>query len=341
MVQYRYAKNTDEKTVDAKSLRGIEHSGPYHCLGCGNELIAKVNGEIQRPHFAHKSRVECSQETYLHRAAKLLFYETYKKCIEEDEPFIIKIKHTKRCRRFEGVIGESCFIDTSSKEYNLVDYYQEINLEKKDGEFIPDVMLYSTSNPDNKIYVEIAVTHFMSEGKQNSGHKVIEIPISSEDDFSVISSKIITEKNAMFIGFVSATEAVTSAECECADKEYHGFFVMDTGACFLKNMTLSDLVSFRARNKGVVHSLLAPSTFSKNRTVSEFYNEGGGVFYESVLWAAENGLRVKNCFVCRYSGISYDRVAGRPVYCKYLKKAVKSNEAASCNAYRMDLSGKR
>ena len=64
MVRYQYAKNEHGEIVKAVDLVGIEDKAKYICIGCDNPLIAKVNGKINKPHFAHKTVLECNGETY-------------------------------------------------------------------------------------------------------------------------------------------------------------------------------------------------------------------------------------------------------------------------------------
>jgi hypothetical protein len=43
----------------------------YRCPSCCSEILLK-KGQVRVPHFAHKSGVSCSEETVIHRTAKLL-----------------------------------------------------------------------------------------------------------------------------------------------------------------------------------------------------------------------------------------------------------------------------
>ena len=65
MARYQYAKDQLGQVVRAIDLIGKEQQSDFTCLGCDNILIAKVNGKIKQPHFAHKSIQECTGETYL------------------------------------------------------------------------------------------------------------------------------------------------------------------------------------------------------------------------------------------------------------------------------------
>ncbi|WOQ36168.1 competence protein CoiA family protein [Acinetobacter soli] len=55
MAKYQFAIDESGKTVNALDLAGRQISSKYIFLGCDNELIAKVNGQVKKPHFAHKT----------------------------------------------------------------------------------------------------------------------------------------------------------------------------------------------------------------------------------------------------------------------------------------------
>ena len=76
MAKYLYAlEKATDLVVSAESLAGSEVLKKYQCIGCEGELIAKVNGAVMQPHFAHKAAQECSGETYLHKLGKKIFFE--------------------------------------------------------------------------------------------------------------------------------------------------------------------------------------------------------------------------------------------------------------------------
>ncbi|MDO2952641.1 hypothetical protein M8826_11065, partial [Aeromonas simiae] len=130
-----------------------------------------------------------------------------------------------------------CDIGATKKTFDLTDYFHSIKMEKRDGHFIPDLTLCSTTRTAEKIYIEIAVTHFMSEEKEYSGAKIIEIPLESELDIEKITRAHLTPKDAMFIGFSQSTTAVTDSECSCANRYFYGFFVFLSGKSILLHRT--------------------------------------------------------------------------------------------------------
>lgn len=147
------------QVVRAIDLIGKEQQSDFTCLGCDNILIAKVNGKIKQPHFAHKSIQECTGETYLHRLGKQVFFEVYQKCLEENEPFYITFHVSKKCNKFKRSIRKNCDLGFIEKKFDLTEYFSIIEVEKKEENFIPDLLLSRANFPEENIYIEIAVTH--------------------------------------------------------------------------------------------------------------------------------------------------------------------------------------
>jgi competence CoiA-like predicted nuclease len=85
MIQYRYAKTEKNEQVDIETLD--KKQGKYYCIGCRNEMIAHF-WDKKGHHFQHKADYTCSLETYLHKLAKSVFLDNFKKCQYTGEPFL-------------------------------------------------------------------------------------------------------------------------------------------------------------------------------------------------------------------------------------------------------------
>ena len=335
MAKYKFALNSKNQTISADDIAHKPVDDIYHCLGCGNELTAKVNGHTKQPHFAHKIQIECSGETYLHNLGKQTFYQTYVRCLEDNEPFNISLISTKVCRKYKPLLLTNCELGNTEKTYDLTDYYREIKIEKKDGNFIPDVTLCSSSNPAEKIYIEIAVTHFMSEEKESSGNRIIEIPLDDESDVEKISKAHLTSKDAMFIGFNQSTTAIADNECTCSNKKYYAFFVFTSGKAILQYSSLAAHYDYMNRNKGtIIYSNIIKDHKSKDDEIFNSTEHNGILFIEQVKLADERGIKIKNCFLCRYQGENWDYDRQYPIFCRGKKIKCQSNQAAKCDWYK-------
>ncbi|MEJ1382054.1 MAG: competence protein CoiA family protein [Candidatus Sedimenticola sp. (ex Thyasira tokunagai)] len=117
MVKYRYAKDESDGIVSAETLRGKNFIGEYTCIGCNKELIAKVNGKIMKPHFAHKADMGCNSETYLHILGKNIFYNTYLECVENNKSFTIELEHEQICSHYKDILANECDIGTKIQKH--------------------------------------------------------------------------------------------------------------------------------------------------------------------------------------------------------------------------------
>lgn len=212
--EFLFAFDENQNLVDVNDLeREQRRKTIYTCIGCNTELIPAL-GKIKKKHFRHK-HIACSGETYLHKLAKEIFYQTYKSCLENNVPFEIEIEQVYRCTK------RSCKI-TDYIAYNLTEYYDGIKVEHKDGNFIPDLLLiHKDKNKSNeKIYIEIKVTHGVSQEKLNSKNKIIEIPISSEDDIQKMKvtklSELNNNLNIKFFNFKREIKGIEKFRCFCS-----------------------------------------------------------------------------------------------------------------------------
>ena len=337
MAKYLYAlEKATDLVVSAESLAGSEVLKKYQCIGCEGELIAKVNGAVMQPHFAHKAAQECSGETYLHKLGKKIFFETYQRCLLENKPFLMKLQFQKTCHKFPELVIKTCNLGKYNKikSFDLTQYYSEIEMEKRDDSFIPDLLLKSTKYPEEKIYIEIAVTHFLSIEKKQSGKRIIEIPIETENDVHTISDAELSAKNALFLGFNLVSEAITDEECLCASRNFFAFYVYQSGKAYLEVSTLSNI---QANLKRLTNKIIYSNILEIDDGNELMHSGSGGVFIDQVYKAFDRNIRIKNCFLCRYKGENRDVMSNLPIYCKGKKMKCESNFAAECDWYKPEI----
>ena len=204
MIKYKYALNDVNEIIDIDNV-DKETAFHYLCISCGQQLIPKIGIKRQR-HFAHKvNTVSCSKETYLHKLSKEKLYRYLRSCIENNIPFHIKYNRDI-CLYFDDIICNSC---KSQKKYNLLGYYQNVDLEKPSDNFIPDILLES-KHKKNQLFIEIAVSHKSSQKKKEQ-NKVIEILIENEQDiFDIIRNGI--NENDERISLINFNRSITQSE---------------------------------------------------------------------------------------------------------------------------------
>lgn len=335
MPQYRFGRDSDNNIVDALLLPADRSllEDTYLCIGCGQPLIAKVKGEERVKHFAHKPGAECNPETYLHRLAKLTFYTVYQECLDQGRPFEVELTYQQVCSKYAQVTGFRCPVGTVTKAHDLTAYYTGIALEERDGSFIPDLLLFNRERPEIKIYVEVAVTHFLSEKKIRSDERIIEIPINTEEDIEEIQSCRLTEESASFVNFKRETEAVADAACTCRNKMFYCLFVYESGKSYMERGMLDDiLVKYRQfKDKLSYIHMVQPKEWE-----SEYFDGGGYLYVRLIREARRRGFHIQNCYVCRYHGDNWRELSNDSIFCKFLKKTCGSNEAVDCQYFRFD-----
>jgi len=338
MVEFLYAQTADGTVVDADTLaqRGLADADTFFCIACDHPLIPKVKGTQRRPHFAHHPGTTCNPETYLHRLGKQLFADVFNECVEKGEPFFIELTHPSVCRKFEDILGSPCNLEKSlTNTYDLTHFYNEVRLEKRQGEFIPDLLLFNRERLERRLFIEIVVTHFLSEKKERSSERIIEIPLESEADLEKIRCRRLTSKTARFLNFVTEDETVTDSDCACTTRLAQAFIIYDSGRCILKTEPLGVIGARRVRQGGKIEyfRILHVQDLPRSGDLP-YMPSGSNAFQEGVKRARADGFPLKNCYLCKYHGNSRKGDPDSPVYCKCFKKDCNSNAAVDCEAFR-------
>lgn len=318
-IKYRYALSISGRVVDVFTLTPSDRRD-YTCIACGRPL-RPVMGEIRQKHFRHKEEVVCSSETYLHKLGKMLFYQVYQECLATKTPFEIEYGRPRACVACSDY--GPCEFGRDMVKYDLTQGFSHISLETPDNAFIPDLLLQNERG--DKLYVEIAVTHFATESKRASGARIIELAIAEETDLQLIATRLLSECDAhvKFFNFrVQVQEGNFSKACK---KRVNLFFLWPSGKSVIELMTA---IQCKERIQG------PQSFYYKIVPVAHHL-----MYMEAVERAHLQGFKVKSCFLCRYHAKpstwqwSQDE---RPIFCKFLKKSCSSNDAAECQYYRPD-----
>lgn len=320
-IKYRYALNLEDAIVDIRAVeRMSEHT--YKCISCGGDMIPVI-GEKRRRHFRHKVVTEsCSLETYLHKCSKYLFRDVYQNCLTEGIPFEIQFYRPRICKCCTNI--EPCAMQNVLFNADITKHFKYVDLESKDGQFIPDLLL--SSDASQKVYVEIAVKHFSSSSKLSSENKIIEIKIENEDDLSLIRSCRMSENDSRieFINFErKAIVGNYSSECQ---KIVPLFILNPNGSSTTKIV------------KWYEYEKMIQEEKSYCKVID---HKSAGIYKRELEKAHLEGLKIRNCFLCRYHGKPTARQreeTDNSIFCKFLKSLFTSNEAVKCKFYRADQS---
>ena len=333
MPQYRYAYDSLGSLVDVIELSPDRSKldQQYICIGCGEPLTAKTKGQKKEKHFSHKvENASCTRETYLHKLGKQAFFDVYSQCLEAHVPFTIILSHPLHCSTYKTLLGDICSQETTKQVHLLTQYYDQIKLEKRDGQFIPDVIIFNKIDTTKKVYVEIAVTHFLSTEKLSSNNRIIEIPIQTETDVEKIRTHCLTSADAKFLNFDPKIIHITRKdECECAKHDHYCLYIYKSGKSFLQHASLAAIEAEKSKLAG---SLIYSDVFLS--PLSHYPIDDGHVFVRLLENAFRSGVRVRNCFLCKYVGENWDESSNAAVYCKFLRKPFGSNQAVGCKYFR-------
>lgn len=337
-IKYRYALNQNNNTVDVFQLdKTTIKEQLYTCLGCGNQLIPVLGKQVQK-HFRHKHQGDCCPETYLHKLAKQKFFDIYSNCINNNIPFLINFHQEHHCKDLHHIYSKTCKVKCELKSFNLVKYFNQIYLEKKEGSFIPDLLLVSKTG--EKLFLEIAVTHYSSEEKLKSNYRIIELEITNEDDTEIINSKKLTEGGKVkFINFNSIVEYSCQKKCKfklgssCEIKNDY-FVIYQNGSSKLLKTTLSRVESMYLF-KTIKYKRLVPFNTSFDDPTCNFREE---VYKDLVVDSYFKKLGIKNCLLCRYhrNNIDFETQLQKPIRCNIFKRNFDFNKAAYCQYYLAD-----
>jgi hypothetical protein len=307
-IKYRYAADENGTVVEIESDRVIR-SRDYTCLSCNN-ILRPVLGEVNQKHYRHMVHVACSYETYLHNLAKRIFFQTYTDCLTSGRPYNFEYKIARHCTYCKH---GPCHVGTTSKETDLTRYFKEIFIEMRDGEFIPDILL---RNGKESLYVEIAVTHYLEELKENSGVRIIEITINVEQDVDVVRSVVLSEHDRRVCTYNFRSKPVTGNFKNECKKTMDCFILFGSG-------------------KSIVNSIPAwkYENLCSEGTYVELVNSlGPEAYIDKVAELFKLGKNIKNCWLCVFHCLHYRSYES---YCKVLKNQIQnSNQAVECAKYK-------
>jgi len=285
-LKYKYALDENGSLITIENVDPVSHLGRrFKCLSCGNEMEA-VMGE-ERRYFRHVRGATCSEETYLHKLAKLLLEDKFK----NSDSFVIKFQQEVPC-----IEQNQCKVSDpdickgeSVMEFDLKKYYNQCAQEKEVQGFVADVLLYNDQKlAQEPVLIEICVSHPCSDEKIHSGLKIIEIQICSEEDISYCISHPLTDHNATFYNF----KAASIKPRQLSAGRFTRFVLFQSGAAWVNNLDCPftcEQRHIRRRNNSVLE-LNFPTDV----------NLLSGAYQYGLAYARKKGIDVRNCNLCKF-----------------------------------------
>jgi hypothetical protein len=163
------------------------------CPGCGERMIAK-KGEVMQAHFAHASGSQCANgyESALHLAVKQIIFDMkfftlpecnftiYKGMQDKLHQHYSELDPRKKYKSFEEFENNNKDILAFAHIPSIKCSFEQVDLEVSQGNIRPDIIC---TLGGKKLYVEVAVTHFVDDVKMAKLHargiSTLEIDVSS------------------------------------------------------------------------------------------------------------------------------------------------------------------
>lgn len=334
--KYHFAYDEDDGFVDIETVSEEDRkSHRYHCISCGAEMIAKL-GKKNIHHFAHKGGDDsCNTETYLHKLGKYLLWRKF----EESGEFLIKYGRTSKCSRYD-----TCDL---CKEYectrhldtpiDLKRYFDTCTEEQAIDDFRADLLLSdSTGRHNDKILLEIRVSHECTEEKKLSGNRIIEMRIKSEEDlFALLAAPIEENENNKFFGFKREINNTTARY----SRRIARFVMLPSGKVYVNfySVCLETLQDKRAVFELIIDEsrLFELTSGLADDEIRQMNGTGINAYVIGLVYAINSGCKLKNCSLCKYSGSRFYQ----DFYCCMSRKfgtphvPDRQSDAAKCRYY--------
>lgn len=329
---YSYANNLSGELINVSNAQRSEQ---YFCPICGEPMTPHM-GKIRRWHFVHKNANNCSYESYLHKLAKIKI----QKAFLYSENFILSYTAKAICSFDCPFINYSKCEGGKPVEFDLKKYYDSCQIESFYNQYIADLLLSSSINPNRPpILIEIMVTHKCTEDKIKDGVRIIEIPIQCEEDIEEIANNCYlpavrynesthfssNERNITLYNFNKEESFDPRDICleeieDCFNRKNTIVFYINKQGYFRK----FDCRCYETRSKlpNNVHYFLTQIATPFKEIFQEF---------------SKRGVKIRNCFLCRFSQQDYngDRIC--VLYKKHnLPRKPSPYSATSCIYYRED-----
>lgn len=314
------ALDQDNNIVDIKNT---EDNKKYYCPYCHKEMIIK-RGAIREWHFAHKTEA-CSYDDYLHSIAEIMIMDWF----NSSDQIMLYMSTKEKCNKFKECAfynDENCS-GTKEVKYNLKNYYTKCTREHGHQGFIADLFCEHNSKPNAPIFIEIDVTHKCSSDKINSGVRIIEIPIQSEEDILNITRSVhlIENETVRLYNFIRKESLSDNYK-----QPFQKFILFPSTKSYVDRETYS-CKNYNKR-KGI-YEISMPYD-----DCIPYFLFNGGLSMVGKAMAYNDKFLKKDCQICRWkaqdmSGIYFCKLykkCGNPKYCK-------DNDSSKCEMFKVDL----
>ncbi|MBR3495819.1 MAG: hypothetical protein IKH37_03700 [Prevotella sp.] len=294
-IKYSYCLNENNELVHISSVTvDNRHSHTFHCIECGQELIAKI-GKIKVPHFAHGVDTACNGESYLHKLAKRRILEKFMSADNFSLNFVrdIPCKNADNCTFYKDY---TCVSRGELIKFDLKAVYDTCQEEVRLGEFQPDLLLTNSAKPDREpIFIEVYKTHKSDQRKLDSKYRIIETKrLENEADIDdIVRRGFIESVNCELYNFhpkfPPTTPPIKDMEYE---HRYTRFILNKNDTVTVKFVTCEDL-NKRFDPEAVRELNIDEYFYQPNQLDSD-------LCWKGLVYLMKKGLTLRNCFLCKY-----------------------------------------
>lgn len=309
----------------------------YTCPYCKKALRPRLG--TKRAHcYAHRPGESCELDRYIHSTAERLLKEKW----ERDEPFEISMNVHSECRDYDNCLFRQEYNrvckGTEMKTFDLKKQFSQCLVEKKFGEFIPDLCLVDESGRHEPIFIEIWSKHKNSQKKADSEYRIIEIRLRTTEELEALPGHPITE-----------SETVTFSHFKTLNTKPDGKEGPRLRKYTLYSGTLKSFVDETYCNCGNYKSRHhAKALLEVVCSQDEIYSSQEFRNYCNAL-AIERGFDIRSCYLCQLYGADKsdrgdydwnDNWEDRPVGCRRDIKnqgliQTQQEEAKTCEWFKL------
>ena len=323
-VRYYYALDENNRLISIKDTS--EKNKTFVCPHCKSEMIKKC-GQHNAWHFAHKNK-QCDYDKYLHTVAEQRIMEWF----NESEKVIIKTHHFSKCPSYDQCKWRKwkeflCSKRDLELNHNIKQWYGHAELEKafvKDGKkFVADIFCHNLKDENNPLFIEINVTHPCEQNKIDSGIKIIEFDIHSEEDIEAIINSPIQESEKTRYHHFHPKET-KGQRCDVG-LSMQKFVLMPSMKAFIDQLLCHDI----EKRRGVFEL-----TIENDDSIPYFLQYGG--FYAVAMAVANDHFKFNSCTFCKYQAYNeWESSFICTLYKKYgTHKYCNDNNPAECSFFR-------
>ena len=310
-IKYKYAFNEFHEPISIDSInKENRNEHQFYCISC-NKPLTPVLGQKKQHHFRHLEEIDCNEETYLHKLAKLLFKQKFE---QANEINITRINHIIcGCKNVcKMPINKNFCKESKEVIINLKNYFDRCTLEKGYNGFVADILLENSHNKFPPLMIEIAVTHPCSREKIKSKNPIFEITIENENDImNMFNGNMLNGKKYNFKEYVSTSKGPLNIELPIQI-----FMVYKSGKYFSNVLHKRCTEQIHPDSKYLFQCIV----YTDFKIFNDYYvNLEESVTLDEFVAIAQNaGFDIKSCNRCKfYKKNTYDSAKICTLYKKY------------------------